>query len=130
MRDGGRQTILLVEDEPLIALDRERWLRGYGYGVITVHSGECAVRIALKEPSIDAILMDVDLGKGMDGTQAAREILGSRRLPIVFLTSMTEEELRAHGGTIQGARWVGKNADDATLVDSLNAVTMKRSPRP
>ena len=130
MRDGGRLTILLVEDEPIIALDRERRLRGYGYGVITAHSGESAVRIALKELSIDAILMDVDLGKGMDGTQAAREILGSRRLPIVFLTSMTEEELRSRGVGLQGAPWVGKYSDDAMLLNSLDAAIRKRSPRP
>jgi len=130
MRDGGRQTILLVEDEPIIALDRERRLRSYGYGVITAYSGESAVRIALKEPLIDAILMDVDLGRGMDGTQAAREILGKRHLPVVFLTSHTEEETRTRGMNIQGARWVGKNADDQVLMKSLNAVIPKRSPRP
>ncbi|HUI09950.1 MAG TPA: response regulator [Bacteroidota bacterium] len=122
--------MLLVEDEPIIALDRERRLRSCGYGVITAHSGESAVRIALKEPSIDVILMDVDLGRGMDGTQAAREILVRRPLPVVFLTSLTEDETRSRGAEIQGARWVGKNADDAALVNSLNAALMHRSPRP
>ena len=69
------KTILLVEDEALIAMDEARMLEGYGYAVIIAYSGEEAVAAAKSNPAIDLILMDIDLGPGMDGTGAAEEYI-------------------------------------------------------
>jgi two-component system response regulator CpxR len=60
------KNILLVEDEAIIAMDEAETLSKYGFNVITAHDGESAVKAALNQ-SIDLILMDVDLGRGMDG---------------------------------------------------------------
>lgn len=61
--------ILLVEDEALIALTEKAQLQNRGYTVHHVKSGETAVE-AIADPTrpVDLILMDIDLGAGMDGT--------------------------------------------------------------
>ena len=70
--DSNREeTILLVEDEALIAMDEARMLTNHGYKVITASSGANAVEKVDTDPEISLILMDIDLGTGMDGTEAA-----------------------------------------------------------
>jgi two-component system, sensor histidine kinase PdtaS len=92
---GGRmnKTILLVEDDAIIAFSEKMALEQYGYTVITTGSGERAVELINRIPGIDLVLMDIDLGSGMDGTEAAVRILEKHELPIVFLSSHTEPEI-------------------------------------
>ena len=90
MNSVNQKTILLVEDESLIALTEKEDLEDYGYRVLTANSGEKAVEVFRKNPSIDLILMDINLGTGIDGTEAAITILEERDIPIVFLSSETQ----------------------------------------
>ena len=113
------KTILLVEDQTVIAFATAQGLRKAGYEVALATSGEAAVQIAHANSSIDLILMDVDLGEGMDGTQAAREILQFRNLPIVFLTAHAEREMveRVKGITRYG--YIIKNSGSFVLESSI-----------
>jgi CheY-like chemotaxis protein len=63
MTMSDRENILVVEDQAIIRLDEIRVFQEKGYCVIGAASGE-AVR---NDPSIDLILMDIDLGTGMNG---------------------------------------------------------------
>ena len=56
-------------------------LEKYGYPVILAHSGEAAVATVKQNPDIDLVLMDINLGNGMDGTEAAAIILRSMTSP-------------------------------------------------
>ncbi len=58
--------ILLVEDEFPIALHESQLLENNGYSVITAHKGEATVEILNANPDIALILMDIDLGTGID----------------------------------------------------------------
>lgn len=119
MINNNRRTILLVEDEAVISFIEEETLRSFGYEVITASSGEEAVEIAANNETIDLILMDIDLGDGMDGTGAAKEILGIRTIPIVFLTSHSEFSMveKVRGITRYG--YVIKNSGDFVLQSSI-----------
>jgi len=86
-----QKTILLVEDQEFVALMEKEQLEEKGYTVIHAVSGEEAVEAALEPDSaIDIILMDIDLGPGIDGTEAATRILEQRDIPIIFLSSHTD----------------------------------------
>ncbi len=114
-----RKTILVVENEALIALDESQILEANGFRVITAESGEEAVEIARADSSIDLVLMDIDLGEGMDGTEAARIILGERDIPVVFLSSHTEKQLVEKTERITSYGYVVKDSGDVVLVASL-----------
>lgn len=87
---------MLVEDSPIIALSEKMELEKSGYNVHHVLSGENAVRTVLAgNIHFGLILMDVDLGRGIDGTAAAVQILEKADIPIVFLSSHTEPEYLA-----------------------------------
>lgn len=82
--------ILIVEDESVLAMDLELRLQRLGYEVAgTASCGEEAVQMAADlAPSL--ILMDVMLGAGIDGTEAARRILTQTDLPVVYLTAYSD----------------------------------------
>ncbi|MGV8119069.1 MAG: response regulator [Candidatus Xenobiia bacterium LiM19] len=93
MNSNGRKRILLVEDDRVTALIEEKILKREGYEVTNVGTGEKAVEAVRVDPSIDIVLMDINLGEGIDGTEAAKQILEIRSLPVVFLTSHSEREM-------------------------------------
>ncbi len=115
-----QKTILLVEDEAVIALSQARTIQSYGYTVKTVYSGRAAVEAVREEPEIALVLMDIDLGRGMDGTEAASQILESRELPIVFLTSHTEREYVDRVKHITRYGYVLKNAGEFVLIEAIS----------
>jgi PAS domain S-box-containing protein len=92
--------ILIVEDEAIVAMDLRLHLQALGYEAVGMAAtGEQAVRLA-GEHQPDLALMDVSLGEGMDGIEAARRIqaLG---VPVVFLTAYADE------GTLKRAKESG-----------------------
>ncbi|MDP2307484.1 MAG: PAS domain S-box protein [Pseudomonadota bacterium] len=79
--------ILVVEDERIVAKDIEKTLSEMGYPVAGIaSSGEEAVVKALElHPSL--VLMDINLGGGIDGIEAARRIQAAADVPVVFVTA-------------------------------------------
>ena len=114
------KTILLVEDEVIIALLEKSWLVSEGYNVIHVHSGEHAIDVACSDDSkIDIILMDIDLGGGMEGPEAAEIILQKKDIPILFLTSHSEKEIVEKTEKISSYGYVIKDTTGNVLFASI-----------
>ncbi|MCF7947622.1 MAG: PAS domain S-box protein [Spirochaetia bacterium] len=111
--------ILLVEDEAIIAMSEARMLEKHGFEVSTVHSGERAVKAAASDSDIALILMDIDLGKGIDGTEAAERILETRDLPVVFLSSHTEPAVVEKTEGITSYGYIVKNSGETVLIASI-----------
>jgi len=111
--------ILLVEDEAIIAAVETKALRQYGYNVITAGSGDEALEIFRENKAIDLILMDIDLGKGIDGPDTARKILEERDIPVVFLSGHTEPEVVEKTEKITSYGYVVKNSGITVLDASI-----------
>lgn len=107
--------ILLVEDEAIIAMDERHALEDYGYSVVLAHNGRGAIQFVEQDPTIELVLMDIDLGSGMDGTEAAEVILARRDLPIIFLSSHTEREIVEKTEGISSYGYVVKNSGITVL---------------
>lgn len=116
---NNQKNILLVEDEGIIALAESKTMKRMGYEVIIANSGEKALELLEKNQSIDLILMDIDLGKGIDGTETAGRILERKNIPIVFLSSHTEKEMvkKVRGITRYG--YIMKDSGDFVLQSSI-----------
>jgi CheY-like chemotaxis protein len=128
------KNILLVEDEALIAMAEQVRLEQYGYRVTTVGTGEKAIETIKANAPVDLILMDVNLGMGIDGTDAARAILGVRDIPIVFLSSHTEPEIVEKTEKITSYGYVVKSSSTTVLDMQLRfsiviALTVSRDAR-
>jgi PAS domain S-box-containing protein len=115
-----KKTILLVEDEALISMAESRLLKDEGYDVIQAFHGKGAVEaVRASGKKIDLVLMDIDLGQGMDGTQAAEEILTEHDLPILFLSSHTEKEIVDRTEKITSYGYVVKDSGSVVLLASI-----------
>lgn len=85
------ESILVVEDEAIIAFNLQRVLTGFGYQVVgSVESGPEAYR-AVEKLHPDLVLMDIQLRGPMDGIEASRQIRKRSDIPVVFLTAYVED---------------------------------------
>ena len=80
------QNLLIVEDNMIIAMDLKERLEQFGYQVCAIaQTGESAVVMASRAHP-DLILMDIGLGKGIDGIEAAQLIRNRQPTPVIFVT--------------------------------------------
>jgi len=113
-----RKSILLVEDEAVIGMMTAKALE-QEYDVTTVFKGEEAIEVIRGGKKIDLILMDIDLGRGMDGTEAAEIILKERHIPVVFLSSHTERAIIGKTEKITSYGYVLKDSGYTVLFASI-----------
>ena len=120
MSETKQKKLLLVEDNLIIAMLQTNQLEKSGYGVIHALSGEDAIdMVCVKKEPVDLILMDIDLGSGMDGTEAATEILKQRDIPIVFLSAHMEKEIVQKTEKITSYGYVVKDSGIIVLDASI-----------
>jgi len=85
--------VLIIEDEPIIALDLTRLVRELGHEVIGAAATRAeAVEMARAEPP-GLVLADIRLADGSNGIDAANEILSEIDVPVIFITAFPEHLL-------------------------------------
>jgi DNA-directed RNA polymerase specialized sigma24 family protein len=85
--------ILIIEDEPLIAMDIEEMVESLGHrvvGIARTHA-EAADLFATQHPKM--VLADIQLADGSSGIDAVNEILTSAPVPVIFITAFPERLL-------------------------------------
>lgn len=104
--------ILIVDDDIIISLATKMELeKHYGYRVLTAHNAESALKTVRESPSVGLVLMDIDLGAGMDGTEAAKIIIEERDIPVIFVSSHTEKEIVKRTEKTSGYGYIVKDSD-------------------
>lgn len=114
-----KKTILLVEDEIVSARSISVTLEKNGYLTVIANSGIEAVSLAQADLNISLILMDINLGEGIDGADTAKQILACRSVPVIFLTSHADDDYidKLKGITRYGC--VLKNSGNFLLISSI-----------
>ena len=115
-----KKRILIVDDDTLISGDLQTTLEENGYSTITASNANEAIDTARNTPIIDLILMDIKLGPGMDGAEAAKQIIRGKEIPVVFLSCYTESETVAMTHGINSYGYVVKNSGTAVLLATIN----------
>ena len=84
--------ILLVEDEFILAEELSFNLKAAGYEIAAVvNSGEKALK-EVRKSSPDLVLMDINLGRPLDGIQTADRIRSQFGVPVVYTTAFADQE--------------------------------------
>jgi CheY-like chemotaxis protein len=93
LRNAAQADVLIIEDEPVIALDIAELVQSCGHRVVGVAAGEHeAVKLAGQtKPGL--ILADINLRHGGDGQRAVAEIQKSLHVPVIFITAYPERLL-------------------------------------
>ena len=93
LREQPPTQVLIIEDEPVIALDISNTLETHGHkvtGIATTHRE--AVELARSEPP-GLVLADIHLGDDSSGVEAVAEILEHYRVPVIFITAFPDRLL-------------------------------------
>ncbi|MBK5255609.1 MAG: response regulator [Vicinamibacteria bacterium] len=108
-------TILIVEDEGIIARDIRQQLVGLGYDVVgdTPTGEEALVLTAELKP--DLVLMDIHLGGKMDGIEAAQLVRKRFGTPVVFLTAFAGAETLERAKLTEPFGYIIKPFDERSL---------------
>ena len=82
-------TILVVEDELIIALDIKEILEHEGYNVIINTTATQAI-IAIEEHSLVLVLIDINLNQEKDGVNLGEYLFQKKIVPFIYITSYTD----------------------------------------
>ena len=85
--------ILIIEDEPLIAMDIEQMVESLGHRVVGIARTHTEAIAMFKNTRAKMILADIQLADGSSGIDAVNEILTTASVPVIFITAFPERLL-------------------------------------
>lgn len=127
MNDGTTILLLLVDDEPLIALQLEDALSEAGFTCILARDGTAAFKeVEADMARFSGVITDVHLGPGPDGWQVAhraRELVPE--IPIIYMTGAGSGEWSANG--VPNSILVQKPFVPAQIITAITGLLNKSS---
>jgi DNA-binding LytR/AlgR family response regulator len=82
--------ILVVEDEPIVALDLVTGLENAGYEIAGIATNSRDAKSLFLNNPIDITLMDIHLKGEKDGIDTVKELMEIRSTPVIYLTAFTD----------------------------------------
>ena len=88
-----RAEVLIIEDEPIIAMDIETIVRDLGHTVtgVAVTRDEAVAQAMARRPGL--VLADIQLADDSSGIDAVKDILNEFKVPVIFITAFPERLL-------------------------------------
>jgi CheY-like chemotaxis protein len=114
-------SLLIVEDEIILAKDMEARLIGLGYRVAGIVCTGLAAIAAAERFLPDLILMDIRLSGKMDGIEAALEIRKIRDIPVIFLSAYADETTCQRALAVGPCGFLSKITSDRDLHSAIEA---------
>lgn len=93
VNDQMSTTIVIIEDEPIIAMDIAALVTDLGHQVVATVASQSEAIAVTNSLRPGLILADIDLGAGGSGLEAVREILSGFQVPVIFVTAYPERLL-------------------------------------
>lgn len=118
MKEKTQNTILIVEDDPFIAIDLEEIFRSAGYVVM----GPVAV-LAIGLAALDDQLPDVaalDYELGSENSTAIAQVLDDKNIPYIVVTGKVDKVVA--DGEINAANFFSKPYNPEKIVEAINAL--------
>jgi CheY-like chemotaxis protein len=85
--------VLIIEDEPFIAMDIETLVESLGHNVIGIARTHAEALALARKKRPGLILADIQLADGTSGLDAVNELLSSIEVPVIFITAFPERFL-------------------------------------
>ncbi len=119
---GGSETVLLVEDDPLVRETTHSILTTVGYEVVTSDCAESALKILdQQQENFSLILSDVVM-PGIKGPEFYQEIRKKTAIPVVFISGYTFDFLRDQGLLREGVMLLNKPIQPMVLLTEIRKI--------
>lgn len=117
----GRETILLVEDEPMLRSLTSQVLQSYGYRVLEAGSGREALSVwRVHQAEIELLVTDVVMPEELNGCELARRLQGEKSdLKVIFTSGYSEEVMGPDSVLVPRTNFLAKPYRPATLVKAV-----------
>jgi DNA-binding NarL/FixJ family response regulator len=122
---GDRGSILIVEDDFLIAMEAERALSEAGFRVSGVASTAEEALAMAREHRPSLVIMDIRLASRRDGIDAAGDLFRELGLRCVFATAHDDHQTRARAEPFAPLGWVAKPYTMASLISLARELMAK-----
>jgi len=118
--------ILVVEDEPAIAIDIAYNLESFGYEIVdAVHSGDEALEI-LNSQKVDLVMLDINLQGELTGIDLAIRINNKHQIPFIYLTSLADKETIAKAAATFPASYLVKPFKEYDIAPAIEVALRKK----
>jgi DNA-binding response OmpR family regulator len=124
-QDRSTQTVLVVDDEPVVRDVVVRYLRRDGFETLTASDGGAARRL-IEERVLSLVVLDVML-PGTDGLSLCHWIRGRSNLPVILLTARGEEADRIVGLELGADDYVTKPFSPRELAARVRSVLRRNN---
>jgi two-component system, cell cycle sensor histidine kinase and response regulator CckA len=118
---GGKETVLLVEDEAGVLTLAQGVLQSYGYDVLQARSGVEALRLwAQHDNRIDLLLTDIVMPEGMSGLDLAKKLrLEKHDLKVLYSSGYSIEVAGQDFGLTEGMAFLKKPYQPSALAQKV-----------
>ncbi|MEY4513347.1 MAG: hypothetical protein RLZZ450_5469 [Pseudomonadota bacterium] len=124
--DAEGPSVLIVEDQRLVAADLAIQLRSFGYRIVGFASNGLEAIAKARELMPSVVLMDINLEGEMDGTEAARQIRAFSSCAIVFLTAFSDVATLERAKLAEPGGYVVKPASPVELRCAVEVALYKQ----
>jgi CheY-like chemotaxis protein len=120
MENAPQKTILIVEDEIIIAMDIQNTLHSLGYkSIFIAESGEEAIAHVSRTP-VDLVLMDIGLRGTLDGIETTEQLLSlTPSVRVMFITSYSNLKVRESADKVPHYGYILKPFSTDTLGNAI-----------
>lgn len=122
-------TILIVEDEILVALALEEALTDAGFRVVGVYRSAPSALACLRQQSVDLVIVDLLLQGELSGLDFANAVRAFWMGPIVFHTAASDSAVRQQMVQVSNTITVFKPISDADLLKVVRGLLPQDAPR-
>jgi len=122
-RSTNHETLLLVDDEPLLLRSNKAVLQELGYHIIKARDGKQGLEKFKKhQHDIDAIITDVVMPE-MSGVDMVREIRAlNRDMPVIFITGYNQDQIKLHTDELHNTMILAKPVRIPALSQHIKAI--------
>ena len=121
------RVILVVDDNPLVAMTLSDTLREAGFAVLTVHSAQEAVMLIEQARELAAVITDIRLESGTDGWQVAERARQVHPdIPVVYITGHSAHLHQECG--VPDSRMLQKPFGGRQIIDAVSALVERPKP--
>lgn len=83
--------ILIVEDQPITAMDIKQTIINLGYKVVNISNSHKSAIQKFEEIMPDLVIMDICLDGEIDGIDTVKQIYKIKKIPVIYLTAFTDD---------------------------------------
>lgn len=118
--DNSELSILIVEDDPVIAIDIKSLLRQEGFSIVGVAKDASRAWDLLASEQPNFAILDIYLGSGPNGIDVAEVIHEKYHIPYIFLTSFSDSDTLAAAQEQGPFGYLVKPFQDQTLITTIS----------